>query len=304
MQIGKRGFPYPVLNNAINYNCYKESNYSLNYETVEDSNNFILKNVRIETNSIDLKQLLELKIAKAMVVIESSKTIFKHCEEISLEPKDIIIPIGNLCGKVEVSSIVYATKDINNYISADFSDDYFGYNFTIEKYCPIAVDDGFISKVEYDDFNDKKVSSIFSVVKSFDSELKHMKVFNDDRKIKIELPEQEFQKFDTLNGEELFSNIFFSIIIIPALSSCLKELQMEIKYDGKTLEDIVDSHTWFLSIQNAYKKMTNIDLNDDDFVNLDVLEFSQLVMNSCIVSSIDDFFDIITRKNYIQEEDV
>ena len=76
---------------------------------------------------------------------------------------------------------------------------------------------------------------------------------------------------------------------------------MEIKYDGKTLEDIVDSHTWFLSIQNAYKKMTNIDLNDDDFVNLDVLEFSQLVMNSCIVSSIDDFFDIITRKNYIQE---
>ena len=41
MQIGKRGFPYPVLNNAVNYNCYKDSNYSLYYETVEDSNIFI-----------------------------------------------------------------------------------------------------------------------------------------------------------------------------------------------------------------------------------------------------------------------
>lgn len=304
MQIGKKGFPYPVLNNALNYNCYKNSNYALMYEPIEDSNSFTLKNIRIETNSIDLKQLLDLKIAKAMVVIESSKTIFKYSEEIFLEPKDIIIPIGNLCGKVEISSIVYAVKDIENYVSNDFIDDYSGYNFNIEKYCPIAIDDGFISKVEYDDFNDKKVSSIFSVVKSFDPELKNMKVFNDDRKIKIELPEQEFQKFDTLNGEELFSNIFFSIIIIPALSSCLKELQMEVKYDNKTLEDIIDSHTWFLSIQNAYKKLTNIDLTNDDFINLDALEFSQLVMNSCIVASVNDFFDIITRKNYVQEEDV
>ncbi len=304
MQIGKKGFPYPVLNNAANYNCYNESNYELVYDTVEDVNNFILKDVKIETNSGDLKQLLELKVVKAMIVIESSSTIYKYTEEIFLTPKDIVIPISNLSGKIEISSIVYATQDIENFISDDFSEDFQGYHFTIEKYCPIAVDDGFVSKIEYDDFNDKKVSSIFSVVKSFDPDLKHMKVFNDDRKIKIELPEQQFQKFDSLNGEELFSNIFFSIIIIPALSSCLKDLQMEVKHDNKTIEDLIDSHTWFLSVQNAYKRMTNIDLTDSDFVNLDTLEFSQLVMNSCVVSSIEDFFDIITRKNYNQEDDV
>ena len=304
MQIGKKGFPYPVLNNATNYNCYKNSTYELKYQLEEDAANFILRDVRIETNSYDLKNMIENNLAKVMIVIESSSTIYKHSQEIFLNPIDIVIPIGNLCGKVEISSIVYATKNINNYISEDFNDDFSGYSFNIEKYCPIAIDDGFISKIEYDDFNDKKVSSIFSVVKSYNEELNYMKVFNDDKKIKIELPEKEFQKFDSLNGEEMFSNVFFSIIIIPALSNCLKELQSEVKYDGKTIEDIIDSHTWFLSIQNAYKKLNNSDLTDDDFINLDTLEFSQLVMDSCSISSIDDFFDIITRKNDVQEEEI
>ena len=98
MQIGKRGYPYPILNNATNYNCYKNSTYSLEYENAEDSNNFILKNVRIETNSEELKNMLAKKLAKAMIIIESSATIFKYSEEISTTPKDIVLPIGNLSG--------------------------------------------------------------------------------------------------------------------------------------------------------------------------------------------------------------
>ena len=58
MQIGKKGYPYPVLNNAKNFNCYKNETYSLELEEIEDGNNYILKNTRIETNSNLLKGLL------------------------------------------------------------------------------------------------------------------------------------------------------------------------------------------------------------------------------------------------------
>ena len=302
MQIGKKGFPYPILNNAKNFNCYKNDTYSLELEEIEDGDNYILKDVRIETNSELLKKLLETKKAKAMVMIESSATIYKHSEEISLEPKDIIIPINKLSGRVEISSITYATETISDLSSSDFIDDYSGYKFRIEKYCPIAVDDGRVSKIEYDDLEDKKVSSIFSVVKSFDSDKKIMTVINDDKKIKIELPEKEYKNFDRLNGQSIFQHIFFSIIIIPALSMCLKEIQDELKYHNKMIEDIIDVHTWFISVQNAYKRITETTLTEEIFLATDVLELSQLIMDDCIVNSIDDFHDIITRTNDIEEE--
>lgn len=303
MQIGKRGFPYPILNNAKNFNCYINDTYSLEYDEVEENDNYVLKNVRIETNSQLLKILLAMQKVKAMIMIECSTTIYKHSEEISLEPKDIIIPISNLCGRVEVSSITYATDTIAELTSPNFTDDYLGYKFKIEKYCPIAIDDGRVLKIEYDDLDDKKVSSIFSVVKSYDSEKKIMKVINDDKKIKIELPEVEYDNFDRLNGQVKFQHIFFSTIIIPALSMCLKDIQDELKYHNKDFEDIIDVHTWFISVQNAYKKLMGTDLTEDIFMSTDVLELSQIIMNDCIVNSIDDFYEIITRITDADEEE-
>ncbi len=36
MQIGKKGYPYPILNNAKNFNCYKNETYSLELEELEE----------------------------------------------------------------------------------------------------------------------------------------------------------------------------------------------------------------------------------------------------------------------------
>ena len=58
MQIGKKGFPYPVLNNAKNFNCYVNDTYALELEEIEDGENSVLKNVHIETNSKLIKELL------------------------------------------------------------------------------------------------------------------------------------------------------------------------------------------------------------------------------------------------------
>lgn len=304
MQIGKKGYPYPILNNAQNFNCYINDTYTLEFDEVEENDNYILKNIHINTNSKTLIDLLNNKKAKAMVMIECSSTIFKHSEEVSIEPKDISIPINKLSGRVEISSITYATENIRDFKSEGFIEDYSGYSFNIEKYCPIAIDDGIVTKVEYDDLDDKKVSSIFSIVKSYNNDNNIMKVVNDDKKIKIELPENEYNNFDRLNGQSIFQHIFFSIIIIPALSMCLRDIQDEIKNNNKMLEDIVDIHTWFISIQKAYKKMMNIELTEDIFLSLDVLELSQMIMDNCITNSIDDFHDIITRTNEADDEEV
>lgn len=303
MQISKKGFPYPTLNNARNYNCFKNSIYELCFEEEITEKSCLLKNVRIATDSELLIKLINEKKVQPMIMIECSSTIYKHSEAISIEEKNIEIPIGNLSGPVEVSSIVYTLERIEDFESPDFIDEYQGYKFNIEKYCPIAIDDGVTLTIEYDDLNDKKVSSIFSVVKSFDSEKKVMTVINDDKKIKIELPENEYNNFDRLNGQEMFQNVFFSIIIIPALTICLSEIQEGVRYNNKTIEDIIDEHKWFLSVNNAYKKINGEDITLDILKNINILELSQSVMNDCIVNSINDFLEIITRTSVTEEEE-
>jgi hypothetical protein len=299
MQLGKRIIPYPIINSLNNNNSYKNASYSLEFEDYEDPNNFVLKNAKINTNSEELKNMLKENILNAVVVIDCSRTIFKRIENISTDSKDIVIPLSNLKGRVEISSFVYANKSINNYSSDDFLEDYEGYSFNIEKYSFFAVDDGFTVKVEYDDSEDKKVSSIFSIIKSYNESLKCMEVYPEERKIKIVLPKKEFNYYAGLKTREIFSNIFFSIILIPALVDCLKDLQKE----EKSIESIVEQYSWFNSIKRAYKKLYSVEIDDVAFKQLNALTFSQEAINFCLISSIDDFVKIINRKNENMEDE-
>ena len=76
-----------------------------------------------------------------------------------------------------------------------------------------------------------------------------------------------------------------------------------IKYNNKMIEDVIDSHTWFLAVQRAYKKIHGSDMTEDDLMGIDMVELSQMIMDDCTVNSIDDFYDIITRITDTEEEE-
>ncbi len=290
MRIGKRLFPYPTINNSKIASCFKDSNYALEYDDASDNENLILKNIHISIDNDKLISLLVDKKVEAVVIIECSSTIFRTSKQVSIEPKDIIIPLHNLRGKVEISSFIYAKEDFK-YKNDDFLDDYEGYSFDIEKYDILAIDDGFTTKVEYDESEDKKLSSIFRVIKSKDPDLKTMKVDSGDKFIKIVLPEKEFGYYDNLKNRDYFKNIFFSIIAIPALIKCLQEFKNE-RID---IDYIRLNHSWFDSIINAYKKQYDKELTDEVFVDIQVEELAQTLMNYATVGSIEDISNLFIK---------
>lgn len=290
MRVGKRLFPYPTINNSKIASCFKESSYALEYEDFEDSDNLVLKNAHIILDNDKLIDLIVNRKAEAVVIIECSSTIYRTVKPITIEPKDIIIPLHNLRGKVEISSFIFATEDIK-YSNDDFLDDYEGYSFEIEKYDILAIDDGFTTKIEYDESEDKKLSSIFRVIKSTDPELKTMKVESGDKFIKIVLPEKEFSYYDNLKNREYFKNIFFSIIAIPSLIKCLQEFKSE-KMD---IDYIRLNHCWFDSIMTAYKKHYGEELTDELFMDIHVEELAQTLMNYATVSSIEDISNLFLK---------
>ena len=201
MRIGKKLFPYPTINNSKNASCFQNSNFALIYDDVEDDNNLVLKNAHIELDNQTLIELFEQGKIDATVIVECSSTIFRKSFKISRIPKDIIVPVMNLRDQVVISCFVYATEDFS-YISDDFLEDYQGYTFNIEKYDILAIDDGFTTKIEYDESKDKKVSSIFSIIKDEFISNNVMKIEPTSKKIVIHLPEEQFGCYENMKNND------------------------------------------------------------------------------------------------------
>jgi len=289
MRIGKKLFPYPTINNSKNASCFEKSNFALIYDDADDDTNLVLKNAHIELNNQALIELLEQGKVKATVIVECSSTIFRKSYNISKIPSDIIIPISNLRDQVVISCFVYANEDFS-YISEDFLEDYQGYSFNIEKYDILAIDDGFTTRIEYDENKDKKVSSIFSIIKDEFITNNVMKIEPTVKKIVIHLPEEQFGCYENMKNNDNYREIFFSILTIPALIYCLKDIQDQMLYNDVTFDDIHLDYSWFSSIEYAYKNLCNEELNENKFKKLNVSELSQQLMNYASVTAISDLF--------------
>lgn len=299
MRVGKKLFPYPVLNNQNTITSFKESIYSLEYIEEENDNYLIFKDLHICLSNTTLNELLKNKKAKAVMIVECSQTLFRQTYEVSLDKIDIKISFTELRGIVDISSFIYATEDIHKYIDNDFLDFYKGYTFEIEKYNILAADDGYTMKVDYDPNDDKKVASIFKIIKSEDESITQMKVIPNDRMIIIYLPTDQFQIYDSLKKNGYYQNIFFAIIAIPSLSYSLQEL----KNNYSDIEEMLMDNSWFNSVKIAYENLYNITLTSEVFEQINTLEVSQNLLNSASIKAIEDIFNMPMNINLGDDED-
>ena len=303
MRIGKRLFPYPVANQAVELSGFKDCDFSLEYEMNQDDSSYILKDAHINIASNSIGTLLKEEKARAVVVVECSYTVYRQVFPISTVPNDIVIPISSVRNKFEVSCFIYATEDLT-YSSDEFLDDYAGYEFEIEKHDILAIDDGFQIKVEQDETKDKKLSSIFTIVKSGNLFLDKMKIDSNDRKIIITLPKNQFEIYDNLKDVDLFKNIFFATIAIPALVKYFSMFKEMAKYNSFRVEDIVMEYGWFESVMNAYKNIHNgEEFTDSKLSYISPEELAQEVINNASITSLDDLSEIFRSNGKEEGED-
>ena len=293
MQIGNKLFPYPTLNKVKEYSCYRETNYVLKCEDYNDGKNYVFKDTYIEIDNSQIKDMIINGILGVALVIECSQTIFRKTFEITLEPQTYSIEIGNLKGMVYVSCYIYAKQDIKSFLNNDLLEEYEGYGFDIEKNDIVAIDDGFKIKIEYDKDIDKKVSSIFQIIRN--SNVETMTIQNKIDKIVISIPDDEFECYSGLRANDHCQNIFFSIFAIPALTLCLKEFQDKLKDEKIDFEDIEFNYNWFNSVKNAYLKQFGKELNSETFLNASVETIAQQLLNNGCLEGIKDLFGIVIR---------
>lgn len=287
MQIKNKLFPYPTINNSRLDSCYKETTYSFEYEQLQEDEYLVLKDAHIEINNEPIINLIKEGKAKACVIVECSKSVFRKTYNIGLEPEDIKILISDLSDRVVISSFIYATQDIENYRNNDFLEDYEDYNFYIEKYDIIAIDNGSTLVIDYDETTDKKVSSIFLIIKDTETDKKNMRVEIGD-KIIAYLPEKQFNMYDNMKKNNNYQNIFFSMLAIPILIEALEKIKNE-QYD---FDEIELNYRWFRSVKNGFKKKYGYELTEEKFYEIDSAELAQELLNNGTVNAIEDLMKI------------
>lgn len=290
MLIGKKIFPYPIINSNLQFTTYENATFNLVLTEVDSNANYVLKDIHFETNSKLLNDLIDKKLAEVVLIIESSKSIYRKKFNLnSSEGTDIVLKKSDFNGKVFFSMFAYVTDDIKIESSKEFIDDYQGIDFELEKYSIIAGNDGRCLIIEHEEQEDNLVKSIFTIIPSEEIEESIFKVeYNVGRKINILLSEQDFNKYQEMYNIPLYKELFFSVLLIPSLTEALNKCQLIV--DAAECSDIdeIEHHNmpWFKSIIDAYEKIEGTRLTLDTFKDLSPILMAQKLFGKPITNTL------------------
>lgn len=296
MRIGNRLFPYPLLNHERLYSQYKNKTFDLLFSShIEEKESYVLENIRIETNSEFIKELVNRGDVSLICVIECAQTMYRKTIQLSFTPQTVAIPLFDLSGKTSIKAYAIATRDLVNFKSEEFIDDYNDYEFQIEKNDVIAVDEGMITRIDFDDEENTKKSSIFLIIKDSNITDETMRVEFDVSKITISLPATQWDLYEKNKRIKRLENMYFSILAIPALTQCLSELQ---KPDN-SVDALCLDYRWFASFKKQYECINNCQLTDESFLKMNSMVESQKILNTPTTKAIDDIFNMFVMKEDI-----
>ncbi|MCM1130685.1 MAG: hypothetical protein NC310_01270 [Roseburia sp.] len=288
MRVGKRLFPYPLLNNNPLYSQYRNSSISFKYNEVITKTQFILDDIQCNIDCKYLTSLIEAGYAQVVLVVECAQTMLRKHYIITNDMNDIKIPLMDVSGKVDISLFVVAIKDIPSFKSNDFLAEYSDYEFYIEKNDILAVDDGYTSRIEFNEDDSGEKSSIFLMIKDNNIDDKTMKVDLSDDKIIISLPAEQWNEYDKTKQLKKFQNLYFSIIAVPALSYALAEMQRI----GNQVDNLRIENKWFNAFCIAYENRNGKEITDEIFMQMNPYNEAQRLLNNPVTKALDDIFSL------------
>ncbi|XOQ51903.1 MAG: hypothetical protein ACFWT7_00775 [Succiniclasticum sp.] len=298
MRIGNRLFPYPVLNqNTARSDYRKESSFAMlvDSETVEDiaDGKAVLKGIRYTLTDPTLSELAAEGKVKCFAVLECSDTVYRMHFEVTQERQDISIPLNKLSGKVEVSGFLLAADDMDHFQSRTFGRDYKDYTFSLEKYCILAVDDSLSFTVLLKTNAQNKQESIFTVINGNSGEFVGCSYTNE--KINILLPKETYDLYASLKNHRNLDPIINSVLAVPTLAQCIKDVEQE---DG------LDGYLWLKTVEKQYKKKTAKEMFVEDLekpsgkgLAVSALEIAQIVLDSPCCKSLEVVKELLNGLN-------
>lgn len=259
MRINNRLYTYPIL-------CAEKQDFINSVFDVEFHEKIVGINqlnleLKIKMNNDEINRLIRDGKACYIIHLECSTTAFRTVIKSQVPNFSFDLSLQKLRGKLEMIALIALERDIFNYRSNDFDEDFDNMTFDLKKgnilgYVNLPSLD--ISK-NYEEF--ANLGSIFKIHKILTEEKKPMDVRLESEYIILNLGTAEYNMYNKYSKNKEMLPILISLVILPALVYVFEELKQE------NSDSIYSEYLWFQSLEIAYKKR-GLSI-EDDLINSD-----------------------------------
>ncbi len=274
MRIRQKYYPYPVMERAGH--SYKDFTFIVNTTVKREGYNVVFS---FESNIND-KQISEL-ISQGKAVFAYHVQCAQTCCRVAFETKEKLftksIKEEDLNGQVEVCPFIIVKEDIKSFSSDNFSSDYMGIRFDIDKGGFLAIGDQSIHTISKDPNDLNNSSSIFRVIANPNPNAENMSVDIRPDKISVVLPKEQHGIYRGLSKNLTLQPAMHAMIFVPALMVVLNELKKRIESSGD-FADFSD-YRWTSALENVAIKRFEKTL-EELIKNREPYELAQMMLKN------------------------
>jgi hypothetical protein len=278
-----RSWPHPVVSPLSD--DVMPNNFDFRLDVLPEYKRWIL-GIEATDDDATLAQYVCAGKARYLVHVECKRTYFRNAL-MSEKPRfEMSIDGSSLFGVVEVSLLLVATKDIDDYRHPAQHSDYRDgtFNVSIGEPLAVAVSKSFDAFLEADPI--LRLSSILDI-KRGDEDLGVMNVNCHGDRIVIELPSGEYDRYRELRVDPRIRGTLATSVVLPALLDSFFYLRTL----GSDLDEFKENHRWCRVVLSRLERM-EIDVVNASPESGVPLEAAQMLLREPLRRSLEDLSEL------------
>lgn len=279
MQIKNKYYPYPVI--ATGNDSYEDTTFTSDADYAIDAHNVKLT-LCAETDNQMLNDMIKNGSVKYAHHIECQQTCFRKLVLTDEKICEEIIHESLLNGIVQICSFLMAGEDLDGYANPNFSKDYRGIKFNLDRGCVMAIGSQINITINKDKEDLSRTSSIFSIRRDHDLSHTELQVITTGPKIVVKIPEKTCNQYLTLSNQAMFVPVLHSMVIMPALMHVLIELKEAAMRDELYNYDNV---RWFRGLKKTAEKL-QIAFDRDALCQVNAFKVAQQFLDTPVVKAL------------------
>lgn len=279
MQIKNKYYPYPVI--AAGNDSYEDATFTSDADYAIDAHNVKLT-LCAETDNQLLNDMIKNGSVKYAHHIECQQTCFRKLVLTDEKIHDEIIHESLLNGIVQVCTFLMADEDLVGYANPNFSKDYRGIKFNLDRGCVMAIGSQINIAINKDKEDLSRTSSIFSIRRDHDPSHTELQVSTTGSKIVVLIPEKTCNQYLNLSNQAMFVPVLHSMVIMPALMQVLSELKEAAQQNALyNYEDL----RWFRGLKKTAEKL-EISFDQDALTQINAFKAAQQFLDTPVVKAL------------------
>ena len=266
MEIKSRAFPYPVL--GPNSDDFTDGVVRLADAAADAAPERYSIRFRFEVSHSYFAGLIASGDASPAVVVECRQNLYRRRHVVQLGINAMEIPADELRGQVQVTPLISATRDLEDYQPSCLNADYDGLEIRVPRHGVLAYGPNleFIAEPRADRL--RKISSIMRVIQ-IDEPGRIMNVNIGGHRIHVEVSPEQFRLYQSVAASRQGSSILASMLVLPVLVDVFHRIK------GSEQEGLEDFR-WFQVIRVRLREIAQ----PVDAPNFDPMKAAQALLDS------------------------